>query len=172
MVQGMFHAQARLGTARGLSLLEAIESLNASVYARTPREKYVTMAALRYTNLGSGLGQIELVNSGHVAPMIVRKGGTVEVIEDGDLPVGLLDFARFHVINITLSVGDRIVLVTDGITEAEAAEGTQFGVTQLHNLISAEDPVASVFSAIEQFCEGASLLDDQTMLVTRQIAET
>jgi len=58
--------------------------------------------------------------------MIVRKDGTVEVINDGDLPVGLLDFARFHVIDITLSVGDRIVLVTDGITEAEDAEGTQF----------------------------------------------
>jgi hypothetical protein len=37
-------------------------------------------------------------------------------------------------------------------------------------LISAEEPVASVFSAIEQFCEGASLLDDQTMLVIQQVA--
>jgi sigma-B regulation protein RsbU (phosphoserine phosphatase) len=170
MVQGMFHAQTSLGAARGVSLLEAIESLNASVCARTPGEKYVTMAALRYTHLGSGSAKIELVNGGHVAPMIVRKDGTVEVINDGDLPVGLLDFARFHVIDITLSVGDRIVLVTDGITEAEDAEGTQFGVAKLQILISAPDPVASVFSAVERFCQGASLLDDQTMLVIQQVA--
>ena len=65
---------------------------------------------------------------------------------------------------------DFIVLVTDGITEAEDAEGTQFGVAKLHDLISAQDPVASVFSAVEQFCEGASLLDDQTMLVIQQVA--
>jgi serine phosphatase RsbU (regulator of sigma subunit) len=170
MVQGMLHAQTSLGAARGVSLLEAVESLNESVCARTPKEKYVTMAALRYTHLGSGSAQIELVNGGHVAPMIVRKDGTVEIINDGDLPVGLLDFARFHVIPVTLSVGDRIVLVTDGITEAEDAEGTQFGVTRLHDLIIAQDPVASVFSAVEQFCEGASLLDDQTMLVIQQVA--
>jgi serine phosphatase RsbU (regulator of sigma subunit) len=166
----MFHAQTSLGAARGVSLLEAIESLNASVCARTPREKYVTMAALHYTYLGSGSAKIELVNGGHVAPMIVRKDGTVEIIHDGDLPVGLFDFARFHVIDVTLSVGDRVVLITDGITEAEDAEGTQFGVAKLHDLISAQDPVASVFSAVEQFCEGASLLDDQTMLVIQQVA--
>jgi serine phosphatase RsbU (regulator of sigma subunit)/pSer/pThr/pTyr-binding forkhead associated (FHA) protein len=170
MVQGMFHAQTSLGAARDVSLLEAIESLNASVCARTPGEKYVTMAALRYTDRGSGLAQIELVNGGHVAPMIVRKGGAVEIINDGDLPVGLLDFARFHVIDVTLSVGDRIVLVTDGITEAEDVDGTQFGVAQLHDLMGAKDPIASVFSAVEQFCEGATLLDDQTMLVIQRTA--
>jgi serine phosphatase RsbU (regulator of sigma subunit) len=101
--------------------------------------------------------------------MIVRKDGAVEIINDGDLPVGLLDFARFHVIDVTLSVGDRVVLLTDGITEAEDAEGTQFSVEQLHDLISAPDPVVSVFSAVGQFCEGASLLDDQTMLVIQQV---
>jgi sigma-B regulation protein RsbU (phosphoserine phosphatase) len=170
MVQGMFHALTSHGTARGLSLPQAIESLNTSVCARTPREKYVTMAALRYTHLGSGSANIELVNGGHVAPMIVRKDGSVEIINDGDLPVGLFDFARFHVIGVTLSVGDRVVLVTDGITEAEDAEGTQFGVAQLRDLLRAQDPVASVFSAVEQFCEGAYLLDDQTMLVIEQVS--
>jgi serine phosphatase RsbU (regulator of sigma subunit)/pSer/pThr/pTyr-binding forkhead associated (FHA) protein len=170
MVQGMFHAQMSLGAARGVSLLEAVDSLNASVCARAPKEKYLTMAALRYTHLGSGSARIELVNGGHVAPMIVRKDGTVEIIKDGDLPVGLLDFARFHVIDVELSVGDRIVLVTDGITEAEDTGGTQFGVAGLHGLIGAQDPIASVFSAVEKFCAGASLLDDQTMMVIQRVA--
>jgi serine phosphatase RsbU (regulator of sigma subunit)/pSer/pThr/pTyr-binding forkhead associated (FHA) protein len=169
MVQGMFHAQTSLGAARGLTLLESIESLNASVCARTPGEKYVTMVALRYTHSGSGSAQIELVNGGHVAPMIVRNGGTVETISDGDLPVGLLDFAQFHVINLTLSAGDRLVLVTDGITEAEDAQGIQFGAPQLDDLIRTHDPVASVFNAVEQFCQGASPQDDRTMLVIQQV---
>jgi hypothetical protein len=37
-------------------------------------------------------------------------------------------------------------------------------------MIGAPDPVASVFSAAEQFCQGVSLHDDQTMLVVHQIA--
>jgi phosphoserine phosphatase RsbU/P len=82
----------------------------------------------------------------------------------------LLDFAQFHVIALRLSVGDRIVLVTDGLTEAEDEEGNQFGATRLYEHIRAADPIASVFSAVERFSEGTSLQDDQTMLAIQRLA--
>jgi phosphoserine phosphatase RsbU/P len=170
MVQGMFHAQMSFGASRGLSLLEAVQALNASVCTRTPAEKYVTLAVLRYTCMGAAPARIELINGGHVAPMIVRADGRVEEIADGDLPVGLLDFAQFHIIEANLSVGDRIVLVTDGLTEAEDEEGIQFGATRLHEHIRSRDPVASVFSAVERFSQSSSLQDDQTMLSIQRLA--
>lgn len=77
---------------------------------------------------------------------------------------------RKSVIEVRPSADDRVVLVTDGITEAEDADGTQFGVAQFQSLTSAPDPVASVFSAVEQSCQGVSLQDDQTILVVHQIA--
>ena len=172
MVQGMFHGQVDIQTVSGASLADAVQSVNSFVYSRTPREKYVTLAVLRYTHSDSDSGaeRIELVNGGHVAPLVVRADGRVEIISDGDLPVGLLDFARFHTIPLTLDVGDRIILLSDGITEAEDSNGTQFGLAQLQLHLTQPDPVASLFTAMEKFCHGTRSQDDQTILAIHRIA--
>jgi serine phosphatase RsbU (regulator of sigma subunit) len=170
MVQGIFHARTSLGATRGVSLLESIEWLNTFVCSRTPIEKYVTLTALQYTHADSGPAKIELVNGGHVAPMIVRANGQIEIVREGDLPVGLLDFAHFHAIDLSLSVGDRIVLLTDGITEAEDAEGSQFGMARLQELINTPDPVSSLFGAVERFRKGTAAQDDQTILDVHRVA--
>jgi len=164
MVQGMFHAQMSLGADRGITLVESIASLNAFVCSRTPMEKYVTLAALRYVNSGADGASIELINAGHVAPMIIRADGRVEMIEEGDMPVGLFDFAEYHVIRRSLAVGDRVVLLTDGITEAEAGDGDQFGLERLQEPMFNPDPLASLLSAVEEFCKGAPPQDDRTIL--------
>ena len=169
MVQGMFHGQVDIQNTSATSLADIVQSLNAFVCARAPKEKYVTLAVLRYTHSDSGPAQIELVNGGHVAPMVVRADGRVEIIADGDLPIGLLEFARFHVIPLTLAVGDHIVLLSDGITEAEDAHGTQFGIERLECHLTKPDPVSSLFSAIDQFCEGIHPKDDQTVLSIHRI---
>jgi serine phosphatase RsbU (regulator of sigma subunit) len=170
MAQGMFHGQVNLQTGRSASLTEAVQSVNAFICSRTPKEKYLTLAALRYTQSDSGEPHIELVNGGHVAPLIVRADGRVEAVEDSDLPVGLFDFAQFHAIPLSIAVGDRIVLLSDGISEAEDPGGTQFGFDQLQGHLSDADPVNALFSAMEQFCQGADAQDDQTVLAIERIA--
>ena len=170
MVQGMFHAQTSLGADRGITLVESIQSLNAFVCSRTPTEKYVTLAAFRYVQSDSNAANIELINAGHVAPVIIRADGHVEMIEDGDMPVGLFEFAQYHVIHLTLSIGDRIVLLTDGITEAEAGDGIQFGMDRLQEPLLESDPIASLLGNVEKFCKGSAHQDDQTVLSIQRIA--
>ena len=165
MVQGMFHAQMTAGAA----LPDAIQSLNSFICKRAPGEKYVTLAALRYSDAGPDGPQIELVNGGHVSPLIVRANGDVETITDGDPPVGLFDFARFHAIPIELAIGDRILLLTDGITEAEDAQGTPFGTAQLERYIGEPKAVEALFSALDRFCVGTRPQDDQTILTIDRI---
>ena len=80
------------------------------------------------------------------------------------MPVGLFGFARFHSISIVLAAGDRIVLLSDGINEAEDVEGIQFGLPRVEHHVTQSDPVAALFSALELFCQGARPLDDQTIL--------
>jgi serine phosphatase RsbU (regulator of sigma subunit) len=170
MVQGMFHAQVTMQSAAGSSLVDAVQSVNTFVCSRAPGEKYVTLVVLRYIQSDSGEAQIELINGGHVYPLIVRADGRMEVVRDGDLPVGLMDFARFHASSLTLAVGDRIVLLSDGITEAEDVDGTQFGAARLEHHLVQSDSVAGLFSALDEFCQGTRMQDDQTVLAIRRTA--
>ena len=165
MAQGMFHAQMTAGA----SLVNALQSLNSFICERAPGEKYVTLAAVRYTVTGPDEPQIELVNGGHVSPLIVRANGQIETIAEGDVPVGVFDFATFHSIPIRLETGDRIVLLTDGITEAENVEGIQFGTSQLERYLAEPNPVETLFRALEQFCMGTRPQDDQTILTIDRI---
>jgi sigma-B regulation protein RsbU (phosphoserine phosphatase) len=170
MVQGMFQAQMSLGADRGITLVESIASLNAFVCSRTPSEKYVTLAALRYVQSDSNAAKIEVVNAGHVPPVLVRADGNVEILGDGDMPVGLFGFAQYHVVHVTLSIGDRIVLLTDGITEAEAGDGDQFGMERLAEPMLQADPIAALLSAVDTFCKGSPAQDDRTILAIERIA--
>lgn len=160
MVQGMFYAQI----ATGASLLGAVQAVNSFVCVRAPSEKYLTMVALRYRKVVAGHADIELVNGGHVPPLLVRADGSIETLSDGDLPVGLIEAATFHTQHLTLFGGDRIVLLSDGISEAEDAAGTQFGTYELPKHLAGPNPVANIFTALETFCEGTAAQDDQTIL--------
>jgi serine phosphatase RsbU (regulator of sigma subunit) len=170
MVQGMFHAQVNIQTTTAISLVDAVQSVNTFVSSRVANEKYVTLAVLRYTHSETGEAQVELVNGGHVSPLIVRADGRIETITDGDMPVGLFDFAHFHVIQLTLAVGDRIILLSDGISEAENVDGVQFGLPQVERHLMQSDPVAALFLALDQFCEGTGPQDDQTVLSIHRTA--
>ena len=160
MAQGMFHAQITSGS----SLVDAVQCLNSFIVERAPGEKYVTLAALQYCD-----GQIVLVNAGHVAPLIVRAADTVETIADGDPPVGLFGFVRFHGIPLKLEPGDRILLLTDGITEAEDRNGAQFGAEGVAPHLRDPNAVEALFLALEQFCVGTRPQDDQTALTVDRL---
>lgn len=101
--------------------------------------------------------------------MIVRAGGEVETITDGDLPVGLFGFVHFHGIPLKLDAGDRILLLTDGITEAEDRQGAQFGASNLALYLREPNAVEALFGALDQFCAGTRPQDDQTVLTIDRI---
>ncbi len=160
MAQGMFHAQMTSGA----SLADAVQCLNNFIVERAPGEKYVTLVALRYSESAEHGRQVEIVNAGHVAPLVVRANGLIETITDGDPPAGLFDFVRFHPLLLRLDAGDRILLLTDGITEAEDLQGTQFGVTVMQRYLGEPNAVDALFAALDQFCTGTRPQDDQTVL--------
>jgi serine phosphatase RsbU (regulator of sigma subunit) len=166
MVQGMLHAQIGAQSDYVTPLADTVQSVNKFVCSRAPEEKYLTLAVLRYTFplVEGGPADVELINGGHVRPIIVRADGTLETVGDGDMPVGLVDFARFHAIPVTLSPGDRLILLSDGISEAEDPAGTQFGHGEMDQYLKQPEPVAALFQALFQFCQGAHALDDQTVL--------
>ena len=106
VIHGMFYAQISTGT----RLVEAVAAVNRFLCSRVAGQKYATLLAAQ---LHSG-GRLEIVNCGHVPPILVA-GGVSTQVRDGDLPVGLLADAQFHPVHRDFQVGSRLCIITDGI---------------------------------------------------------
>jgi serine phosphatase RsbU (regulator of sigma subunit) len=121
-------------------------------------EKYATVVIVRLSNSG----QLEYVNCGHVPPLLVSNG-TVLRPEVSNVPVGLLADAGYQGGSCKLNPGDRLLLVTDGVTEAENAQGEFFEDSRLQD-IAAHSSFEEIFAAVNAFCAGTPLADDCTVV--------
>jgi sigma-B regulation protein RsbU (phosphoserine phosphatase) len=72
-------------------------------------------------------GTVDLVQAGHPHPMLLRRSGQILRLGTGGLPVGLLPDARYETFSLSIESGDRLVLVSDGITECPRQTGDDFG---------------------------------------------
>jgi sigma-B regulation protein RsbU (phosphoserine phosphatase) len=84
--------------------------------------------------------------------------------EHGNLPVGLLADAVYEGDRLHLKPGDRFILVTDGVTEAENAMGDFFEDFRLEEAASKSPTLEGIFSAVTDFCAGNPLSDDCTVV--------
>jgi serine phosphatase RsbU (regulator of sigma subunit) len=162
IIHGMMYAQINSGA----SLVDAVSAVHAFLCARVSGTKYVTLVAVRCRRDGTA----ELVNGGHVPPLLVEPGGRVSEIEDGDMPVGMLPEANFHAIPLTLPVGGRMVLLSDGVSESEDHSGEQFTVIHFEQYLTDENPIGAVFAAVDRFSDGVPQADDRTMLTIDRLA--
>ncbi|HKT50279.1 MAG TPA: SpoIIE family protein phosphatase [Candidatus Angelobacter sp.] len=156
VIHGMFYAQISSGT----SLLDAVASVNNFLCSRVAGQKYATLLAVQLDRDG----MLRMVNCGHV-PAVLVENGAVSQIEDGDMPVGLLPIAKFHLIERQLSPGSRLLLLTDGITETENADGAEFGFAGLRSHVHSLNPLAEIMQAVESFGGGREAQDDRTLVV-------
>lgn len=96
-------------------------------------EQYITLA---YAELDLTTGLLAMVQAGHPHPVILRAGGTVEMLGNGGLPVGLIDEAVYERTEAQLSPGDRLVLVSDGITECPDPQDGELGFDGLARILT------------------------------------
>ncbi len=122
-------------------------------------EKYATMLVGRL----HPDGVLEYVNCGHVPPLLVS-GSTVARPSNSNLPVGLLPDAAYESARLQVNAGDRLVVVTDGVTEAENSAGDFFGDDRLQELLSTSAEFEDLMNVVAKFCEGQPLNDDCTLL--------
>ena len=123
-----------------------------------------------YCVLDAAAGVLTYTNAGHYLPMLVRANGSVERLGVGGPVLGVLAEAEYEQADIALSQGDRIVLFTDGLTEARNAADDEFGEERLlaaaiaHRACSAPALQARLAAAVAQFTDGR-LQDDATLMV-------
>jgi serine phosphatase RsbU (regulator of sigma subunit) len=81
-------------------------------------EEYVAALLAR---LDFRTGELDLVNAGHTLPYVIADGKPRTVELAADFPLGMFDDAEYRQQSLTLHPGDRLVLVTDGMLERNAA---------------------------------------------------
>ena len=122
-------------------------------------EKYATVLLVRLRRDG----ELEYVNCGHVPPLLVCAGEVMRP-PHGNVPVGLLADATFESARCQMKSGDRFILVTDGVTEAENAMGDFFEDFRLEAAAAKSPTLEGIFSAVTEFCSGNPLSDDCTVV--------
>jgi len=74
-----------------------------------------------YCVLDAAAGVLTYTNAGHYLPMLVRVDGTVERLGTGGPVLGVLPAAEYQQADVSFGPGDRLILFTDGLTEARSA---------------------------------------------------
>jgi serine phosphatase RsbU (regulator of sigma subunit) len=126
-------------------------------------EKYATMAVLRI----SPNGHLEYINCGHVPPFLYS-GGCSRLTES-NLPVGLIEGASFSSGTVQLQPGARVLIVTDGVTEASAPNGDFYGEPRLTAPEFENLTLDDIFSGVELFAGSLAADDDCTVMDVRYL---
>jgi sigma-B regulation protein RsbU (phosphoserine phosphatase) len=88
----------------------------------------------------------------------------------------LFEAWQCEIAEVELAAGDTLVLYTDGITEAENADGEEFGASRLLDTLGSHPHLPSapllqaVVGAVQQFSGGNEQQDDITLVIARSLA--
>jgi len=130
-------------------------------------DKFVT---LFYGILDAQARTLHYANAGHLPPLLLRADGAHHTLSEGGAVLGVFPDWNYTDGLTHLASGDRLLLFTDGITEAMRTDGEEFGEERIlqsskTNLaLSCDELKTSLLTAVNQFCEG-QLHDDATLLL-------
>ncbi|MZQ83897.1 SpoIIE family protein phosphatase [Paenibacillus sp. 5J-6] len=122
--------------------------------------------------LDVGTGRLQYSDGGHCPPYLVRESGDVEQLKGKKgLPLGVMDEMLYADNEVILERGDRLIVYTDGITEAEDRGQEQYGFLRLHKLLEKElssQPIQlleHITQDVDRFANGAIQSDDIAVLI-------
>ena len=154
ILQGMVYSQI----CNNVPLPEVVTSTNRFLCQKSLGEKYATLVIAHLKTAG----ELEFVNCGHVPPVLIASGAVSRLFE-ANVPVGLLPDMDYSSGRRQMNAGDRLVLITDGVTEAENPAGDFFGDERLEKAAAGESPFRDILGAVRTFCAGRPLGDDCTV---------
>ncbi|GAA4780107.1 hypothetical protein GCM10023200_11740 [Actinomycetospora chlora] len=142
------------------------------------RASFVTAAYAGLSPRADAPGlDVRLASAGHTEAVLQRRDGSLTVLEAGGRALGVRPEPRIALEQITLDLGDRLVLYTDGVTEARPAGGAEFEMEGLLGVLAGLGPEVdghatadAVLAAVDTHAAGAAL-DDTALLVIRAVLQ-
>ncbi len=165
----MSNMQAALKSfsSQNISPSELCGKLNRLMCGNTPLRKFITCF---YSELDLATRKLTFTNAGHNPPMLVRRDGDCIRLEEGGRVIGAFCDSTFTQQEIQLNDGDKLLLYTDGVTEARNAAGDEFGEQRLLECLrsyagrNAAELRTLILDEVTAFCAGN--FDDDATLMT------
>jgi sigma-B regulation protein RsbU (phosphoserine phosphatase) len=162
MLQGMFSIVATESVHPQI----ALSRVNRALCRRGIEPRFATLA---YAVLSPD-GRLTYSNAGHNPPLLLTTAG-VERLTIGGPMLGVFDDAEFPQATLTIDAGDSLVMFSDGVTDAIAPDGGDFGMDRLlacaraAHAFAPADVLARLVDTVRDFCGPVPLVDDVTIAV-------
>ena len=171
LLSSMLQASLRTQAPAGIRLPAMMESVNTLVCQRAATGQFATffLAAASERDM-----TLRYTNAGHNFPILFRARGGRSTLETGGLVVGMMEPVRYEEGCVRLEPGDRLIIYSDGVTEAARADGEMFGEERLTALVeslpaglAARALVERVLGGVQAFLGEAEAGDDITVMALR-----
>jgi sigma-B regulation protein RsbU (phosphoserine phosphatase) len=146
-----------------------VEKLNRELAGRFGDNRYATLLWCVYEEKK---GELAYVGAGHPAPIVIHANGELERLESDGFPVGMFANSCYHSAKMSLRPGSRVVIFTDGVTDAADPAGEEYGETRLLTFcrelepgLTAGDIAGRLMQAVAAWAGGAEQFDDTTVVV-------
>jgi sigma-B regulation protein RsbU (phosphoserine phosphatase) len=171
LLMATFHASLRSLAINPTPLEELVSNVNRYACAHS-------LGGLRFTTAFLGewdrtTGMLRYINAGHNYPVLVRSGGTIERLETGGLPLGINDEALYQTGEGLLGIGDRLIIFTDGVVEAQNVKEEEYGEARLLERLKSPLEEGStqllerLMASLDSFVGTSARYDDITLLILR-----
>ena len=144
-----------------------LSNANQHIIENNPENMFVTVW-LGCVELSTG--KLTYANAGHSRTLLYN-GGVWEYVETRcGLPLAAIEFSRYRDYELTLDKGSFLFQYTDGVTEAEREDSSQFGKDRLLEAaeqlssLNPQDVLKEIRKKVDEFVDGAPQFDDLTML--------
>lgn len=151
-----------------LPLSEMTAKINSIIYRTSPADKFITFFIAILT---PSTGELDIINAGHDPGFLLRKGGKLEKIEAGGIPLGMMDMGLpFSGTKTKIAPGERFLLYTDGIPEAMNSRKKEYTPEKLEEFFRNHAPskassfINALVSDVKKFTGDTPQSDDITAL--------
>jgi len=172
LLMASLQASLRGLTAGGVSdLRELMAKLNTLVYDATPKNRFATFVYVLYDQDSR---RVRLCSAGHNASLLISHDEAKWIRPPG-IALGLMRKAAYEQVEFTLAPGDRLILYTDGITEARNAVEDEYGEDRLAQFaltlgdLPAAESLTACIAQVDHFAGSTPQHDDMTGLILRAI---
>ncbi|QQS41892.1 MAG: SpoIIE family protein phosphatase [Acidobacteriota bacterium] len=171
LLMSSLHAAIHAQTMAKSELPVMVRAVNEYLAHNTPTNRFITFFV---AELNPETGELSYINAGHNPPLVGRADGTVEELDSGGFPLGIMPGAEFELGKISLKEGEAVIVFSDGVSEAENTAGEEFGIERLTSVVknhigrSASGLRDKIESELSGFTGTAPANDDITLVIVKR----